>query len=412
MTNTNGKGVRSPTINRSSSYLHKEVQRCIAISALDTAYALPPMKKYDLEKKVFELYHGTGDDNNISYTSLCLEGKLQFKPLWEATDESASIKCHSEHLVMKQSIVRCDEKLIANVTLTPHSLSRATLKLNCKAMISSRTLFNSAMLGLKNMKKAYAYALAFCEPGPGMNFPSGTTERDLDIHVLRCMYKEMSKNTSREGSDCGDNSGGGEDDVSTTGNDDSNFDDEWIFPGWMAFKCFGPMAPAKYQISTLELGDWKGANKKESGRCHARQQQKMEGNITRDVEICRTNSRRGITFGASKKDLAVLAQNEADRQLCVNEQKAYGLTSLIRSVNQQISAGIQMLQIYKEGSDHFVEQRGEIIQLKQQLREYEKQLKMQLVVECETPDEVLEVLSLGRGVKRSNENITVRPTSP
>ena len=71
-----------------------------------------------------------------------------------------------------------------------------------------------------------------------------------------------------------------------------------------------------------------------------------------------------------------------------------------------------MLQIYKEGSDHFVEQRGEIIQLKQQLREYENQLKMQQVVGCETPDEVLEVLSLGRGVKRSNENITVRPTSP
>ena len=71
-----------------------------------------------------------------------------------------------------------------------------------------------------------------------------------------------------------------------------------------------------------------------------------------------------------------------------------------------------MLQIFKEGSEDFVEQRGEIIQLKQQLREYKIQLKEQLAVECETPDEVLDVLSVGRGVKCSNENITVTSPSP
>ena len=90
------------------------------------------------------------------------------------------------------------------------------------------------------------------------------------------------------------------------------------------------MAPAEYQISVLELGNSKGVNKKESDRGHARQQQKVEANITRDVENGRSNSRGGLTFGTSKKDLAVLAQNEADRKLCVNEQKSYGLTTLIK----------------------------------------------------------------------------------
>ena len=69
------------------------------------------------------------------------------------------------------------------MSLTTHSVSQATLKDNCKVLISGWTLFNSAMKRLKNMKKVYAYTLEFCEPVPGMNFPSGRDEKDLDDHV-------------------------------------------------------------------------------------------------------------------------------------------------------------------------------------------------------------------------------------
>ena len=52
------------------------------------------------------------------------------------TDQAASPNCNNKKLVIKQSVVRCDEKLIANVLLTTHSMSQATLQHNHKVMIS------------------------------------------------------------------------------------------------------------------------------------------------------------------------------------------------------------------------------------------------------------------------------------
>ena len=71
-----------------SSHWHKEVQRCISLSALDTTYGMGAMSKASLEKQMVELFHGTGAPNNVSYVSLCLEGQNQFNHLWEDREEN------------------------------------------------------------------------------------------------------------------------------------------------------------------------------------------------------------------------------------------------------------------------------------------------------------------------------------
>ena len=68
-----------------------------------------------------------------------------------------------------------------------------------------------------------------------------------------------------------------------TTNNYNNFDDTWFFPGWMAFKCFGPMAPPSYQCVVFELGGSKCVNKKESGRGHAQKQQKKEDYTIQEI---------------------------------------------------------------------------------------------------------------------------------
>ena len=105
------------------------------------------------------------------------------------------------------------------------------------------------------------------------------------------------------------------------------------------------MAPPSYQCVVLELGDLKCVNKK-SGWGHAQQQQKKEDYNSSDHENDRSYSRRILTFGIPKNDLAMLAQKHADSKQQANEHKVLGLTVFVKLVAQQMTAAAQMLKLY------------------------------------------------------------------
>ena len=52
-----------------SSFWQNELQRCVAISALDTTFGITAMTIADMVRKLFELFHGTNDKNNVSYVT-------------------------------------------------------------------------------------------------------------------------------------------------------------------------------------------------------------------------------------------------------------------------------------------------------------------------------------------------------
>jgi hypothetical protein len=81
---------------------------------------------------------------------------------------------------MKAGITqKADLKKIVGTAFTKSSLSRGML--SRPLAINGRTLLNHANNTLKHVKKAIAFAKEFM---PGGELPSGTTEEDLDRHVL------------------------------------------------------------------------------------------------------------------------------------------------------------------------------------------------------------------------------------
>jgi hypothetical protein len=65
--------------NHASSFLKKEMQRVIAISALEKVYSINTMSLQNIQRKMHKLYHCIGSDvNHTSFVELCLEGKMQF----------------------------------------------------------------------------------------------------------------------------------------------------------------------------------------------------------------------------------------------------------------------------------------------------------------------------------------------
>lgn len=166
-----------------SATWQKEIKRCIALSALDVVYGKNTMRKTAMEKEMYKLYHGTGEENNVSFLTLSLNGEGQFDYLWELNDNGDN--------QVKVAWTRCEKKLVAYEAFTEESLSVSTQKSSKK--LSGRNLLIYANSSLLNFKKAYGHALKFLHPGPGFEYPSGTNESDLDNFVLDRMYLELVK---------------------------------------------------------------------------------------------------------------------------------------------------------------------------------------------------------------------------
>jgi hypothetical protein len=218
-----------------SSYWMKEVQRCIALSCLDTIYTMGGMKLTEMQMQMERLFHGNGSADSLPYVSLCLQGKSQFEHIWEIASENPPI------LQIKSSISRSDINLQSDHSYPIGVVSRSTLT-GSHGIMNGRNVMDAARLALKNMKKALAFALEFLEPGPEHGYRSGTNESDLDAYVLKKMSMEKNaKPTAGPRDDkvtCNDENDNNDD--TEEGTNSSLVRNEKLFAGWLAFKCFGP----------------------------------------------------------------------------------------------------------------------------------------------------------------------------
>ena len=283
----------TPKSDLACSFWQKEIQRCISFSAYETVFGMKQMSKESQDEKMYELYHGTPDPNNVSYVTLCIEGKNQFAHLWDNVGQNTM------KLRMKQSFIRCARTtLVVNESITGEFLSRVKLNSESGSLLKGRTVRTQAQLALLNTKKAFAYALGFLQGPPEYEYPSGQNEDDLDTIVMEKMYADEY-------------------------GVEAEFDKEWIFPGWLAFKCFGLKAPKTFRSTLMTLTDVQ----KDASRRDARAECQKEKDGKRDLE----NGSRGIPLRATRKDLAVMAQKEMDLQKQEKETTVVVYTSMISS---------------------------------------------------------------------------------
>jgi hypothetical protein len=349
----------------------KEMQRLIAVAALDKVYSTNKTSLVKMREKMAELFHGTGDENNVSLVELCLDGKMQFEHLWDRNEAMSDGTDEAGALVLKQSISRdFQTQYISKVAFTEESL-RASTSLIVKN-ISGRTLLNMANNALSNLKKANAYALQFLTVE--LKLPSGKTEVDLDICILEMMFTELKgrRSSDPDEQECDDESAqSGELNVSTG----------WMFNGWFAFKCFGPMGPAAYRLVLTELGDQPGG--KRNGRAFARSEASKERSMKFNANVV-TDNPQSVAMIAQAEDLALQRHKEKNTIL---------LTTLVQSTSKEIDQCLELIKLEEVGSANWLKVKADIHSLRNKLEHYRDMLHEEAILKRKTPDAVLSFLT-------------------
>ena len=69
------------------SKIHKELQVCVSVFAMNSLFQLNTMKSTDAELKLSELFHGTGHDDNVSLVEKLLTPCKEFKHFYDHNDD-------------------------------------------------------------------------------------------------------------------------------------------------------------------------------------------------------------------------------------------------------------------------------------------------------------------------------------
>jgi hypothetical protein len=279
------------------------------------------MKLKQIHSKLFIAFHGAPDQDIVSFALQCISGQGAFESLWDKEEDAAGVNT----LTLTSAVSRRDDsRYISNKNLTVNSVSVTNQKNGVP--MDGRAIFNLACRALKHCKKALSFMKQFLVNG---QLPSGTNEDDLDIFILDNMYRIL------KGGDI-DTIDDAEDDVAADAAATTTRPEEWFFPGWAAYKAFGPRAPTEYQTELLLLGDWPNnkrgdGGKPSSGRSAAReevaaQQQKERDNV------------RGIP----RDKLAALSQAEAAAEQRCHESNILALSQVIDSLHKRVELYIRL----------------------------------------------------------------------
>jgi hypothetical protein len=286
---------------------------------------------------------------------------------------------------LKQSVCRVERlRLISNESFTQQSVSSNTR--SGVTLITGRKLLAMANSALSNIKKAMAHAIRFL--GPELTLPSGQTEDDLDLYVLQKMHVDLNGKTSLD-PDEQDN----EDDKTRPGSDYDNLNG-WTFNGWFAFKCFGPMAPSDYRIQFIGMGNKKAS--KCDGRAYARSEciNDKDENFTatsNSASASRFRSRE-LVNAAVEKEATMIAQAEDSASQRYMEINTIRLTSLVQATTKEIDQSLELLKLELQGSLDWVKIKSEIMELRDNLKEYKTLLQANITQKRKTPDEVVKFL--------------------
>jgi hypothetical protein len=210
-------------------------------------------------------------------------------------------------------------------------------------LITGRTLFASAKAGVRNIKKAMAYADAYLDSNKDV--PSGTNLKDLVEYVLDTMFSVLSK--SDDGEDMLDDDD--EEHVEEeTGEQSGCRPEYWTFKGYTAFMLLAcPLATEpRERLSTFTMDGT--AEGKQASRKIARKKAKEEKD--NDRSFAGTVVGRGLSM-ESQISLATLQQCQDESEHRAFESGLLRLTLLTQKSQNLVQEQETALKIATQMTD-------------------------------------------------------------
>lgn len=343
--------------------LRNELRRTIAVKIFNYINTLGDMKKAQQEGILLDLFHGDDDRDIVSHLDLLLQGEAPYRRLYDISETTVITDANHRgpaptRMVLKPKFTRTEAKTYAvGEEIVKPSLRKTSF--NSEALVTGRTLLNAAKEALKNMKKLTAFALKNgVNPDDPLSFPSGLSEEDMDVLILRDFHRFTNGKVSIEENP---ESVAQDDEEEEQQQGDPNNSDTppaagapvlsagWYPNGWFAFKLFGLMAPPDDRLDLLQLGDnlFSSGGKKKAGRAALRKAQAAEANKERSLGA--GPGGRGLTL-RDRVALSSLILQEDAQEAAKKERRMIGLRLQLDQLSKMIDRAD------KRGDDDRVEE--------------------------------------------------------
>lgn len=271
-----GKHSRHRRISRN---LRDEIRRTVALNGLNHIVSKSSMKKTDMERALYDLFHGK--DEVASLVKMCVEGEGQFSELFVKETKTVTTKLSSietTKLRLKDVLSRTsNERYYAGekYEITTAVIQQMTFKNDM--LVTGRALLDSARAGFRHLKLAMSYADKMVDK-EGKPLDPETRIEDILTFVLQLMWKES------KGSSIDINMG--DDEISREEPEElpmevsdmsaSDVPDGWMFPGWIAFVLWGPFVDQSKRLDLLKTSEGDIFFQHRRGRISALQKIKTE----------------------------------------------------------------------------------------------------------------------------------------
>ena len=330
-------------VKRIPRTLRDELRRTLILICYEEVYSRPSMTKDVMQNVIFDMYHGKGN-NIVSQIDVMLQGHNRYKDLFDVsfvtiTDKNLHPSKSNKILTLRNKYYRQhnDKNYIVGQQICREWLARASFQ--SVELCKKRYLYEQASTTLRYCKKALSFAHKYVDEF-GNPLHSGNTIDDIIEKILEDMYRENHKLTaisiSLEDDDDEDMSPGTQEKKKIK----KSKDDDWSFPGFMAFLLFGPFVPPSDRLSLFTTKDNKALKK-------SRKEQRADS-IKRksDVRAADGNNKRGWTLDQQ----IGLAQVQVLNNSSMDNKKQNALNALFMQ-QRGISEAIERAEHRAKGID-------------------------------------------------------------
>jgi hypothetical protein len=247
-------------------------------------------------------------------------------------------------------------RVVAGTSFTKQTLSGSSN--NAKGLIAGKSLYNYSQDVAKNVRKALSLFHEYMDTDSDGNpaYPSGKTQDDLNVYILKGMYKYTHTQLAKQEKDLVliDSDSALPASASSTVVSDADLDvlatdsveQGWWFPGFFCFVAFGPQAPPEYRATRFMITDDLASKKK--GILSRRKNREKLGNKAQEL---RDNACPGDNRGVSLKTSKEAAEIAINSQLVEQRGEQNTFLALKTTVDTEMETYkllVQTLQIVKD----------------------------------------------------------------
>ena len=399
---------RSKRVERPPSSVLKELQSVVATQFYllmydSTQSGIGTLDEARQHHKIEELYFGNSQKEIASQLRLMLDGRGVYGEVFEQRADDNS----DEGIEIRPSVHRHEGKsFVPDLHFSFELLKRSSL--SRKDRITGRTLVRMAQESLANFKKIASLVdladFTSRSPDGEVIFASGQQEEpDLDSYLLDRIFNWKGENGKESGEAVDSSKATSLEDEKEEDSSESEAarSDKWLPRGWFVWKSRGGLSICIDHC--VDIGQFaEAANPDEGGRTVARRMAAAMKTAERSAGV---GSGRGVSFGASKKEVAAGAMQEDQAMMRKVEADILSTQAVISSMQNRLQSIIAEAKLYhdmkmtKEAKSLMTEAR----ELRLEIKEEELKMTNMRSQKRVVPDVVEHFLNDGKnamGVKR------------